>query len=609
MNIRRHHVAIAALVLVVAVVVLLNLPNGERPAIPTGAWAAIGAGARITCAMDRQGRVACWGASQAPPAGLHLRRLSVGGHHACGITATTGAVTCWGRDFKGSTRPPSGEFVELSAGWDFTCGIRKGGRVACWGWNSDGQATAPGGTFTSLAAGYHHTCGVRADGAVACWGVNRAGQGDAPPGPFTQVVVSQCHTCGLRPSGKVACWGCDLSGATQPGNKADSAGGRNTPPDVRFRRLSAGFLHTCGVTTADTIRCWGHNAVGQSAPPPGKFSRVEAGFFHTCGVAASGTLECWGWREPVLAVPGQKAVMARAQAQPVAPGAPVPGLTDHTCPYEGMGLLYLRQGRADEALKSLTRATEIVGNTDYRKFMTMARRHIEQGRRAEAERMMSKAHAALRPPGAQPGGTVEPTAPAPRGLPPRCKRHDDCPVGQRCHEPHGRCYTRCGEADSSCPPGRPCDRTAGLCRSVRPPCARSTDCPSGQICNVDGCMPRCSAASPTCPAGFLCDVYLRHCRVQPAHCVRGTQCTRVSVCHREHRRCYARCSKRSPCSVGMRCDVHGACVPRGAPCTMQRQCEGAGERCFAQGCLTTCSSKNVTCPAGRRCNQVQGICE
>ncbi len=560
-NIKRHHLALGALVLVVVVVILLNLPGGQQPTRAAGAWATVSAGARITCALDREGSVACWGASHGtPPAGLRLRRLSVGGNHACGITSA-GALTCWGRAFKGSTRPPAGQFVELSAGWDYTCAVRQGGKVACWGWNLDGQASAPEGTFSSLAAGYHHTCGVRTDGEVVCWGVNRAGQCDAPAGPFEQVVVSQCHTCGLRASGKVQCWGCDQASMARPGGKADNAASRNTPPSVQFKTLSAGFLHTCGVTTADTARCWGHNAVGQSAPPPGAFTQVEAGFFHTCGLTVENVrLECWGWREPVLSVPGQQATLNRAQARPVAPGAPVPGLTDHTCPYEGMGLLYLRQGRASEASQSLGRATKIVSNVKYRKFMTMAQRHIEQGRRAAAERMMRKAHAAIQPPGAEPGAAADPSAPAPTSMPPRCKGNADCP----------------GE----------------------------------QICNVDGCLPRCSASSPNCPAGFLCDVYLRHCRVHPAHCTRGAQCTRVTVCHPGHKRCYARCSERAPCSAGMVCDDKiGACAPRGAPCTLQSHCKGAGERCFVQGCLALCSDKDPSCPVGRRCNQEQEVCE
>ena len=29
--------------------------------------------------------------------------------------------------------PPEGEFIAISAGWDFTCGVRVDGAAICWG--------------------------------------------------------------------------------------------------------------------------------------------------------------------------------------------------------------------------------------------------------------------------------------------------------------------------------------------------------------------------------------------------------------------------------------------------------------------------------------------
>ena len=519
LNIRRHHVAAAILVLVVLVVVALTLTARDHPVQSAGPWSSVSAGARLTCALDRQGHAACWGnAGGAVPAGLRLTGVVVGGGHACGLTPT-GTVSCWGTGFEGSTRAPSGTFVKLAAGWDYTCGIREDGSVACWGWNKDGQTRAPSGAFTSLSAGYHHTCGIRRDRSAACWGANYARQSEPPSGPFTQVVASKCHSCGLRPGGSVACWGCN-PGHVDPGGGARKAG-RNTPPEGKFQQLSAGYLHTCGLTTDGLIRCWGHNAVGQATPPPGKFIQVDAGFFHTCGVVtADGSLRCWGWREPVLAVPGQEAVMARARQRPPLSGAPLPGLTDHTCPYEGLGLLYLQQGRKGLASSSLAEAVTINTNSQYKKLMTMARRLIDEGKRKEAEVMLRKARAimntksVLAPPTSSRCSAVAPDCPSGHlcdvfsGLctvqPAHCDGGAECPGGSVCYSNHRRCYPVCSPT-MTCAAGRVCDRRTRACLPLGPPCMLQEHCTKpGEVCLIQGCLATCTARSPQCPGEGRC---------------------------------------------------------------------------------------------------------
>jgi len=61
--------------------------------------------------------------------------------------------------------------------------------------------------FTQVTAGTDYTCGLRNDGAVSCWGDNRYGQSEPPRGPFTEVSAGIERTCGLRPDGSVVCWG------------------------------------------------------------------------------------------------------------------------------------------------------------------------------------------------------------------------------------------------------------------------------------------------------------------------------------------------------------------------------------------------------------------
>lgn len=80
-------------------------------------------------------------------------------------------------------------FVALTAGWDYSCGLRGNGAITCWGADSYGQAEAPAGRFVAVSARYYHSCGVRANHTVVCWGQNEYGQADPPPGAFTSLAA------------------------------------------------------------------------------------------------------------------------------------------------------------------------------------------------------------------------------------------------------------------------------------------------------------------------------------------------------------------------------------------------------------------------------------
>jgi hypothetical protein len=59
---------------------------------------------------------------------------------------TDNSVTCWGANYAGENTPPDGTFVQISAGPDFTCGVKTDGTIACWG-NLDSAFPPPTGTF------------------------------------------------------------------------------------------------------------------------------------------------------------------------------------------------------------------------------------------------------------------------------------------------------------------------------------------------------------------------------------------------------------------------------------------------------------------------------
>ncbi len=583
----------AAIVLAV-VVVWLTMDRGDDQSsakkktgpAARGPWFQIVTGAKFTCGLNGKGRVTCWGkgASGVTPPAVSFSSITGGGSHVCGLKKADSTVACWGDGFRGSTRAPAGPFSKISAGWDYTCGIKKtDSSVVCWGWNKDGQTKAHAGAYRDIAAGYHHTCGIKTDGAVVCWGANRYGQSNSPGGRFEQIVAAKCHTCGLRAGGKVQCWGCSPEGLEpKEGGTAVTSKGRNKPPAGKYIKLSAGYLHTCAITDAGAVKCWGHDAVGQSRSPQGTFSHLAAGFFHTCGILEGGALRCWGWREPFDTVP-QTGRGSQHEALPNSRG-------HHTCPYEGLGLLYLHQGRKEKAAGSLGDAMSINANTDYKKLVQMARRYIKQGKKAEARIFLRKARNIL---------IENPVSGGPSG-------QDRCAAGQVYRA--GRCVRRCSWRRPTCPKNEICDLLQSFCvvRSAKAPCSTAADCPSGQRCFAHGCVASCEIRRSTCPAGQFCTQVGRFCRPLPRACSKNADCKKGHRCHVPHRRCYMPCSL--GCPEGLMCGREGAlCRLREPPCGRDSDCP-AGKVCTEQACAHKCSVSSSKCPAGYACDHFGETC-
>ena len=156
--------------------------------------------------------------------------------------------------------------------------------------------------FTAISAGGAHTCAIRESGEIACWGSNQttkaseetatgrayvyAGQASPPEGKFRAVSAGSAHTCAIRTSGAIECWGWNDYGQSRA-------------PAGSFTAVSVGWKHTCAIRDTGEIECWGSNYFGsnyfgQSDPPEGKFTAVSAGFSHTCAIRDTGEIECWG---------------------------------------------------------------------------------------------------------------------------------------------------------------------------------------------------------------------------------------------------------------------------------------------------------------------------
>lgn len=145
--------------------------------------------------------------------------------------------------------------------------------------------------------------------------------GDGAAAGDPAVSAGGFHTCVLARTGEVRCFGSDASG-------------ESSPPDGRFRAISAGDGLTCGLRPDDSIECWG---MPTTPAPVGRFLEVGVGSGFACGLSEVGEVTCWG-DEPRTTVP-------------TLVGGPFASLTvgsDHVCALDSNGVAVCAQGAAGE---------------------------------------------------------------------------------------------------------------------------------------------------------------------------------------------------------------------------------------------------------------------
>ena len=190
--------------------------------------------------------------------------LGAGTAHGCGV-ATTGAAYCWGANQHGQlgtgrlgTQLPEGAgtaprrvqseraFRSVTVGGDHACGLTAEGDVLCWGRNHVGQT-----------------------GAGAAGEPQPAPRPVAGAGAYVQVAAGLVHTCALRPGGVAVCWGGNWFGGLGDGisTAANTGAERPTPTPVRtdltFVQIAPGGSHTCALAGSGRAWCWGDRARGQ----------------------------------------------------------------------------------------------------------------------------------------------------------------------------------------------------------------------------------------------------------------------------------------------------------------------------------------------------------
>src|SRR5438477_507611 len=264
---------------------------------PTVSFATIEAAAYHTCGRTAAGAAYCWGDNgaaqlgigtlspanattpQAVSGGLTFASVSVGGVHACGLTAG-GTAYCWGGDLYGGLGGGA-PGPEICTGFT-PCSSAP---LAVAGGLTFSSLSAGGGpTFTTLNVGTQHTCARATDGSWYCWGLNNYGQlGTGATGPetcagaacssrpvavsaginLTAVVAGRRHSCGVTSAGTAYCWGENVSGQLGDGTTTNSLTPVAVAGGLTFATLSPFISHTCGLTTGGVGYCWGSNSHGE----------------------------------------------------------------------------------------------------------------------------------------------------------------------------------------------------------------------------------------------------------------------------------------------------------------------------------------------------------
>ena len=244
--------------------------------------------------------------------------IGKGYSHTCVLEAKLGSpagkARCWGGSSYGEVEPPQDEsFVQITAGFGFTCGINIEQELLCWGRLLDKSYP---GKFTQISAGYHFLCGVLADGNLNCWGASyvpqRVPQNDGIT--YVQISCAVDHCCALDNNGFVHCFGVsgdhilkppvrkipkssiqnleyeeDYEGDDEPvlDDNLDTDINDIIEEKVQFRQISVGQYYSCGILYENSdIECWGGIYRNNGIPHyiKGPFKQVSVGLEGVCGI-------------------------------------------------------------------------------------------------------------------------------------------------------------------------------------------------------------------------------------------------------------------------------------------------------------------------------------
>ncbi len=349
-------------------------PDAGPDAAPPIAVTALSVGGDHACAILDSSRLLCWGGNRRGQAGQSSEAsvrvlvpsavgddsgwsaVDAGTDHTCGIRG--GLLYCWGDNRRGQLGldmsvdhsddpvPPvgaTGEWLAVSAGDGFTCGIRADAgerRIFCWGTDDSNQlGDGPGDTsgpfirqvatvasnWVSVSAGANHVCARRESDAVYCWGANEAGQlgnGDttsrASPTRvleddddgvtlFSDVSAGAIATCAVGINARLYCWGSNDAHQLGTSLLTTSLIPHGVSMNLSWTGVSLSRMTACARRLDGAVSCWGdgsRGAVGNADWGPQTFAEeipelddatlVSVGEHSACAAPAEGGLMCWG---------------------------------------------------------------------------------------------------------------------------------------------------------------------------------------------------------------------------------------------------------------------------------------------------------------------------
>lgn len=286
-----------------------------------------------------------------PPATPDRKRLSMRGGVGCWIVSAS-AVRCW--DSVSEWEQP-GDFIDVSAGSLFSCGVTNAHRVRCWSkehgegkyqtWHdSTDEIPIPSASDISFVeVDGPHLCVMHIDGSLGChgrefWGalpavegVTVPAPGSLPDGPFSSFSTGAWEddasaglSCAVRSdSGELACWGyggTERAPAGQYSQVSVSLG--LLPGELNVGGIIIAYgsgTMICGLQLDGRIACWSESASQPDGnefaahyAPAGSYRQVSAGYEHVCALRADGRVQCWNISEPLP--PGADASTSTAPA-------------------------------------------------------------------------------------------------------------------------------------------------------------------------------------------------------------------------------------------------------------------------------------------------------
>jgi alpha-tubulin suppressor-like RCC1 family protein len=197
--------------------------------------------------------------------------LAAGAFLTCGLQ-TEGTVWCWGDE---TTTPilvqTNVRFSVLALGYRWAAGVDNWGTTSWWKPPNGGEVeygSLLGGPYAMLAVGAKHVCGLNGNGAVYCWGDDSDGRLGRGGGDVDWLDVASDVLSLLSP---------DTTNTTQSDDRTKAG---RVATRIPFEQIAAGYDHTCGLSGDGRVFCWGDNVKGQlgstDATPTNKPREIEA---------------------------------------------------------------------------------------------------------------------------------------------------------------------------------------------------------------------------------------------------------------------------------------------------------------------------------------------